>query len=398
VSGGATGGGGEGGAAGTGSDGVAGAAAGTDAGDVAGASGSAGLPAANDDAGGASPVDGGAEDSFPGMRLPPYDGGIINLVNDSNWNETTIHPFGQRRMLVREFGDPHLSLLDLSQPNPVIWRNVAGRTSADTLSSGSPWARGEQLIGNNQVMGSTPNGYEVFDLSTGHVVRLVGRYPNTQSAYRMANGETMLTRSGTRLSFLDKNDRISHEISYPEYTYVRLARPTRNGTFLVPSDTQVFEGDDTGNVLWKVTAPMGSAWAHVFEPLLLGDGDVLLSTFFGRSLDVIDAKTHLVTKRYNVQTAQDAALIAPNAVAEVQLLPNGNIVTANEFARCGAVCSGKSIIEFSPAGDIVWTFQPDPKVFTSIDGILVLDGLNPQFLHAQEISPDSTWQPVIPTP
>jgi hypothetical protein len=382
-----------------GGSGLGAAAAGSDAGDLGGPAGSGGSAPGNDDGGGTMiepPVDGGA-DSFPGVRLPPYDGGIVNVVNSGNWNETMIHPFGQRRMLVREQGDPHLALLDLGSPNPVIWRKVAGSTPGGSPLGGSPWARGEQLIGNNQVMGSTPSGYEIFDLSTGRIVKSVGGHYNTQSAYRMANGETMLTRSGTTLSFLDKNDEISHEISYPGHGFVRLARPTRKGTFLVPSDQDVFEGDDSGNILWNLAAPMGSRWGEVFEPLLMGDGNVLLSTFFGVSIDIIDATTHLVTKRYQVP-AQEFSQIVPSAFAEVQILPNGNIITANRFGICGAVCAGRQIIEFNPTGDIVWTYQVDPKVFSSIDGVLVLDGLDPQFLHAQEISPDSTWQPVIPTP
>jgi hypothetical protein len=333
------------------------------------------------------PLDGGA-DSFPGVPLPPYTGGIVDVVNSSNWNET-IHPFTQRKMLVRDGGNEHLVLLDLSRPNPVVWK----------VATSSPWDRGEQLIGNNQVMGSTASGYEVFDLSTGLSVKAVSSYPSTQSAYRMANGETMLTRSGTKLDFLDKSDRIAHEIDYPGYGYVRLARPTRNGTFLVPSDTQVFEGDGQGNVLWKLTAPTGSGWGHVFEPMLMSDGDTILSTFYGASLDIIDKTTHMVTKRYGTKMIPNAAVISPSAFAEFQILPNGNLVTTNwQNQTSGNGFVGRQIIEFNPNGDVVWVYQQDPMVFSDINGVLVLDGLDPQFPHALEISPDSTWQPIIPSP
>jgi hypothetical protein len=43
-------------------------------------------------------------------------------------------------------------------------------------------------------------------------------------------------------------------------------------------------------------------------------------------------------------------------------------------------------------------YRRDPTVFASIQGVQVIDGRDPRFLRAQEISPDGTWQPVIPTP
>jgi hypothetical protein len=289
-------------------------------------------------------------------------------------------------MLVRDEGDPHLVLLDFGRTDPVVWK---------TATNG-PWARGEQLIGNNQVMGSRVDGYEVFDLDTGRIVKTVDRFPGTQSAYRTASGETMLTRSGTKLDFLDANDQVAHEISYPGFGFVRLARPTRNGTFLVPSDMQVFEGDAKGNVLWSVTAPSGNGWGHVFQAALLSDGNTILSTFFGASLDVIDKTTHLVTKRYGTR-ALDPTVYRPNVFAEFQILPNGNFIVAN-WPGYGPASTGRQIIEFNPAGDVVWSNQQDPKVFSAPQGVLVIDGLDPRYLHAQEISPDGTWQPVIPSP
>jgi hypothetical protein len=325
-------------------------------------------------------------DSTVGVPLPPYDGGIVSVINGSNWDETTIHPFNKRRMLVRDTCDPHIVLLDFAQTNPVVWKAVAG----------GPWARSMQLIGNNQLLGGRNDGYEVFDMTTGQVVKTVKTHPNTQSAYRMANGETMLTRSGTVLDFLDKNDNVTHSISYPGFGYVRMARPTRNGTFLVPSDMKVFEGDDKGNVLWTAT---GTEWGHVWEPLLMGDGNVLLATGFGASLDVVDKTTHMVTKRYGTKTTPMAATLRPNYFAEFQILPNGNLITSNWTGGHGCgFALGAQVIEFNPAGEVVWLYKEDPTVVTSIQGVMVLDGMDPRFLHVQEISADSTWQPVIPTP
>ena len=175
-----------------------------------------------------------------------------------------------------------------------------------------------------------------------------------------------------------------------------MTRPTRNNTFLVPSDTKLFEGDTTGKILWTTT---GAEWGHVWEPLLMSDGNVLLSTFFGASLDVVDATTHLVTKRFGTKQMPMAATFRPNAFAEFQILPNGNLITANwQPDGAGNGDFGIQVIEFNPAGDVVWFYKQDPTAFSSIQGVMVIDGMDPTFLHVQEISPDSTWQPVIPTP
>jgi hypothetical protein len=231
-----------------------------------------------------------------------------------------------------------------------------------------------------------------------------------QSAYRMANGETMLTQSGTVLNFLDPvTDKSKRMISYPGYGYVRLGRPTRNGTFLIPSDTNLFEGDATGKVLWKTTGPQ---WGHIWEALLLGplagpyNGDTLLCTAFGSSCDVIDKTTHMVKFRYgskngtyasasgNTQTALTAAAVSPNFFSEFELLPNGNIITPNWQGHGGGNGGkGIQIIEFDPAGNVVWYYKQDPALFSSIQGVQVLDGKDPAFLHVEETE-NSTWQPV----
>jgi hypothetical protein len=380
---------GSGGAAGT--TGVAGSPSqGGSSGASGDVGGSGGTPVAVDDGGAPTepPPDGsvGDADAGVGVPLPPYDGGIVSVINGGNWNETTIHPFSTRRMLVRDECDPHVVLLDFARADPVVWKQVAD----------GPWARSLQLIGNNQVLGGRNDGYEVFDLTTGQIVKQVKTYPNTQSAYRMANGETMLTRSGTELDFLDKSDDVAHSLSYPGFGYVRIARPTRNGTFLIPSDTKLVEGDAKGNVLWTAAGP---EWAHAWEPLLMSDGNVLLATGFGSSLDVVDRTTHLVVKRYGTKAMPMAATFRPNFFAEFQILPNGNLITSNWTGGHG--CGGNSgvqVIEFNPAGDVVWFYKQDPLVLSSVQGVMVIDGMDPRFLHVQEISADSTWQPVIPTP
>jgi hypothetical protein len=321
---------------------------------------------------------------------PAYDGGLVHVLNSTTWNET-MYPPDKRKMLLRDEGDPHLVMIDLSKTPILQWKTVAG----------GPWARAAQLIGNNQILGGRNDGYEVFDYTTGAIVKQVKTFSNTQSAYRTVTGETMLTRSGTILTFLDKNDQVSHQISYPGYGYVRVARPTRNGTYLVPSDTKLFEGDATGKVLWSVS---GSGWSHIWEPLLLGpsvgtgkwnDGDVLLCTAFGSSCDVVDKTSHKVTFQFGGKAMPNAGMIKPNFFSEYEILPNGNIFVSNWQGHGGGNGgSGIQVLEFDPTGKVVWYWKQDPTIFSSIQGVQVMDGKDPKRQYVQETSPDSTWQPV----
>src|SRR6185436_10334672 len=102
------------------------------------------------------PSDGGV--SGDAGAVPTYDGGLVNIINSTNWDETKYPPM-QRKMLLRDEGDPHLVMIDLKATPILVWKTVAG----------GPWARAAQLIGNNQILGGRNDGYEVFDYTKGNI-------------------------------------------------------------------------------------------------------------------------------------------------------------------------------------------------------------------------------------
>ena len=51
------------------------------------------------------------------------------------------------------------------------------------------------------------------------------------------------------------------------------------------------------------------------------------------------------------------------------------------------------MLEFNPAGDVVWTYHQDPTVFSSIQDVLVIDGMDPSSPHVLETSTNGAWQP-----
>ncbi len=279
-----------------------------------------------------APTGGGSDGGTTGDAAPGTIYMGKNIINKSNWDETR-YPFATRRMILRDEGNPRLHLVDLGHPGDP-------KFNWSTPTDGA-WARAAQLVGHNQLLGG-------------------------------------------------RND----TISYPGYGYVRMARPTRNGTFLVPADSTLFEGDASGKVLWTAH---GTGWGHIWEPLLMESGDTLLCTAFGATCDVVDKTTHMVTFRYGGKTLP--AEYRPNFFAEFEILPNGNIITSNwQGHGTGNGGSGIQVIEFDPKGNVAWSWKQDATQFSSIQGVMVLDGKDPQYLHVQETSTDSTWQPVIPTP
>jgi hypothetical protein len=341
------------------------------------------------------------------------------------------YPFAKRRMILRDEGDPHLHLIDLATP-----------TNNWSTATDGPWARTAQLVGiptgytTPQILGGRNNGYEYYDLATGKVSHAVTNYANSMSPYRMRNGNTLLTVTGGTLKILDPTDKQIASVTYPGYGYVRLGRPApaRAGifdgtTFLIPSDNTLFEGDLTGKVIKKITGG-GSSWGHIWLPLVRKDGKVLLGTAFGSTVDVIDWSTAnpTVTFRYGGKTGctpgmgcgtypmapggepcwqgpgagtsmpscptLTANTVQPNFFSEFQILPNGNILTPNWQGHGGGNgAKGIQVIEFNPAGQVVWYYKQDPAVFSSIQGAMLLDGLDATKLNVQDTD-DGSWQAV----
>ncbi len=330
------------------------------------------------------------------------------------------YPFATRRMILRDEGSPSLHLIDLGDP-----------TKDWSKATDGAWARTAQLVGiptgstTPQVMGGRNNGYEYYDLATGAITHVVSTFANSMSPYRMKNGNTMLTLTGGTIKILDATDKQITSVTYPGHGYVRLGRPApaRTGiftgqTFLIPSDTALFEGDLNGNII-KTINNGAPGWGHIWLPLVRKDGSVLLGTAFGSSVDVIDwtQTPPKVTSRYGykgayttaatgeanplcwsmtagVCPALSAGTVNPNFFSEFEILPNGDILTPNWQGHGGGNNgAGMQVIEFNAAGDVVWYYNQRGTGMSSIQGVLLLDGLDPTKLNVEDTD-DGTWQAV----
>jgi hypothetical protein len=366
------------GAGGGAAGGTAGGAAGSDA--TGGTAGAAGPDAATDAPTSGSGAGGsGGKDAIDARAEAAADAGRADAPP---WE--LLYPRDKRRMLLRDEGLSNLHYVNLANPAE-NW----------TITTTDP-ARGMQLVGGGVLFGARNDGYEEYELKTGKLLKQVKGFAQTESACRLANGDTMLTqldKTGIHLRFLEaKTDAVKNTITYAGYGYVRMARPTPQGTFLVPSDTKLFEGDDKGNVLWETT--LGSPeWMHIWKATRVPNGNVVLGAAWAASLDVLDAATHKVIQRIGTAALPEAATVKPNFFAEFQILPNGNYVTPNwEGHGAGNGGIGVQVLEFDPAGKLVWQWKQDPNVYSSIQAVMILDGLDPQLLHVETVN--GTWTPV----
>jgi hypothetical protein len=275
-----------------------------------------------------------------------------------------------RKLLLRDEGLSKLSYEDIANPKNNWYMPV-------------PAGRDIQLAGNGRVLIGTGSGYEEREIATGKKVYELTSYAGTISARKLRNGRVLLVglnwlgKKGIVLAEVDQSGTIHRVTSYPEFAYVRLVRETSAGTFLVTANNTVFEGDSTGSVLWKaqITEP---DQPHAWQAVRLANGQTVVSGGFSKDLRIFSADGKLATK------IGGPPEVNPNFYAGFQVLPNGNYVVTN-WQGHGPAHGNKGIqlLEYTPAGAMVWSWKQDPGKYSSLQGVIVLDGLNLSLMHTE---------------
>ena len=238
-----------------------------------------------------------------------------------------------------------------------------------------PVGRDLQVIGGGLLLIGTESGYEERKLADGSVVKSVADYPGAVSAHRLHNGNTLLSgvafHGGTGINLVEVTPQgtVARTIDYPG-DYVRLIRESQGGHFLVTAENRVFEGDADGNVLWEVTV-QGHAMPHAWEALRLASGDVLIAGGYAASLQIFGADEMLK----QTITGGDGAM--PFFFADVQVMPGGSYVVANwQGHGVGLGASGLQVLEYDSAGKLIWFWKQDASFVSSLQHLIVLDGLD----------------------
>lgn len=275
------------------------------------------------------------------------------------------------RFLLRDEGLSQLSLVDEAKPQNNWYLPI-------------PAGRDLQLIGNDKVLIGTGVGYEEREIATGQKVFEQTGFNGTVAARRLRNGNTLLTgvnwrdQKGIVLVEIDGKGAVQKQVLFPGFDYVRLVRQTPSGTYLVTSNNLVFEGDETGKIIWQAkinTHPN----PHVWQAVRLKNGNTLLAGGFA-------ANFHLFGKDGKpVDSIGGPTNVRPYFFSGFQIMRDGNIVVANwQGHGAGHGGSGQQIVAYKPNGDLAWTWQQDSTKFSSIQGVIVLDGLDTRYLHVED--------------
>lgn len=245
----------------------------------------------------------------------------------------------------------------------------------------NPAPRDMQLIGGGRVLISHDAGFSEFDIATGKLLKEVATYKGVATARRLANGHTLIAgvdldgSKGVVVLELDDANAVAQKTVFPG-DYVRLIRETAQGTWLIMNNTMIREGDRSGKLLHEWTVP---GFQHAWKALRLPNGHIISSAGYGAFMVELD-DAGAVVRKFDAKDVQPAEVHA-NFYAMFQLLPNGHIVLANWQAHGpGHGESGRQLLEFDEQGAIVWQWS-DAKIISSMQGVLVLDGLDTSKLH-----------------
>jgi hypothetical protein len=241
--------------------------------------------------------------------------------------------------------------------------------------------RDMQLVGGNRVLISHDAGFTEYDIATGKVVKEIASYKGIATARRLANGHTLIAgvnldgSIGVVVLEIDDANAIKNKTVFPG-DYVRLIRETEQGTWLIMNNTMIREGDRSGKILHEWVVP---GFQHAWKAVRLPNGHLLASAGYGAYMTELNGNGAIVRKFFSKET--ESADVNVNFCAMFQLMPNGHIILANwQGHGPGHGASGKQVVELDAVGKIVWTWS-DAKIISSMQGILVLDGLDTSKLH-----------------
>ncbi|MBX2844480.1 MAG: hypothetical protein KTR26_22145 [Flammeovirgaceae bacterium] len=273
-----------------------------------------------------------------------------------------------RSFLLRDEGLSQLSFINLANPSENWFQPI-------------PKGRDLQLIGKGKVMIGTENGFEERLISTGEKTGEITTFPETITARRLRNGNTILVglnwenEKGIVLLEVNKEGSKINKIVYPDFIYARLLRETPQGNFLITANDLVVEGNRKGEIVWKAKVG-GRENPHAWQAIRLPEGKTIVASGYGGSIQIFNEKSNLVKAFCGPEEKRG------NFYSGLQILKNGNLVVANwQGHGPDQGNEGTQLLEFSADGKLVWSWKQDPTKFSSIQGVIILDHLDLDKLH-----------------
>jgi hypothetical protein len=246
---------------------------------------------------------------------------------------------------------------------------------------GQPQARDMQLVGGNKILIGHNHGYAEFDIASGKAAKEFKSLEGVTAARRQSDGNTILAgvnlagATGVVILELDANDKEIHRAAFPG-DYVRLIRQTNDNTYLMSCNDRIREGSRDGKYLREFPV---EGFYHAWKSLRLPDGNLIVSAGYGAFVVELDPGGKILRKFGGRESVPEK--VRPFFYAMFQLLPDGNIVLANwQGHGPGFGSSGVQLLEFNPRDEIVWSWSK-ADLISSLQGVLVLDGLDTAKLH-----------------
>ncbi|MEI7911151.1 MAG: hypothetical protein WCK77_16070 [Verrucomicrobiota bacterium] len=246
---------------------------------------------------------------------------------------------------------------------------------------GHPQARDMQLVGNGRVLIGHHHGWSEFEISTGRLIFEFAAYEGVTAVRRQPDGHTIVVgvaiggATGVIILELDELNAEIRRTIYPG-DYVRLIRQTTRNTFLMSCNDRIREGDREGNYLREYPV---DGFYHAWKSLPLPNGGLIVSAGYGAFMVELNTAGEVIRRFGASDEVPDT--VNPFFYAMFQLLPNGHIVLANWQGHGeGLGSSGVQLLEFDGDGFIVWQWSDSHRI-SSLQGVLVLDGLDAALLH-----------------
>jgi hypothetical protein len=282
-------------------------------------------------------------------------------------------------------GGPQMRAADIRHRFLAVDESRGQLVYVDQTDSSKDWTfklpvkhRDLQLVGGNRVLLSTPDGYREYDLTDRRLVKEIKGYHGGMSARRLRDGKTVLAcnTQGVTVFEFSVADQLLREAHFPVDS-TRVIRLTPQGTVLFGSGNQVFEGDLSGQTLHKVSLPQG-VWAY--QSVRLPSGRLLVAGGYQTRMYESDMDGTVVRTIPGEQAVGDKSL-GLHFLGGFQVLKNNDIVICNWTGHDPQDSSkGVQIVQYSQAGALVWKWH-DPARAGSINGVLVLDDLDPAVLN-----------------
>lgn len=282
------------------------------------------------------------------------------------------HP---RQFIVADDGLQKVSYINLDDPSK-DWDIAVESTIWDL----SLTPKGQLTVTTSKGNG----GYLVIDIAAGKIVETHDTIGFVRSVERLASGTTRIAgenlggETGTVIIELDEKDELipGKLVSFPKIRNSRVVRRTGEGHYLLGStidnqdDHVLMEMDEKGQEIRRF--PVGKGPAHM--GLRLKNGDTLVTSGRDLSLLVFDEDGR-IKQTIAMKNQSGKPAIDPFQAGFFQRLANGHIVMTNwQGKNVNYGTRGRQLVEYNAKGDQVWAWKQDPKRFSSISAVLVLNG------------------------